>query len=160
MSRFCFNALHNLFRKQTVFLVCWVGIKVMKVEEESGNGKEQTPEVLGAENKKNESNSDQLTKPLPSAQVGTDGVDQQVNRKLSLLLQQWYANKIRRYWDGISKLVALLYILQWSVAVDKTLLFSLTGIIFPLDLGEPWNYVDIRDILQKCVTETYGRSVW
>ncbi|KAK2574209.1 Zinc finger protein 665 [Acropora cervicornis] len=49
----------------------------MKVEEESGNGKEQTPEVLCAENKKNESNSDQLTKPLPSAQVGTDGVDQQ-----------------------------------------------------------------------------------
>lgn len=69
----------------------------MKVEEESGNGKEQTPEVLVAENRKNESNGDQLTTPLPSAQVSTDGVDQQVNRKLPLLLQQWYANKIRRY---------------------------------------------------------------
>lgn len=73
----------------------------MKVEEESGNGKEQTPEVLGAENKKNESNSDQLTTPLPSAQVSTDGVDQQVNRNLSLLLQQLYSNKIKRYWDEI-----------------------------------------------------------
>lgn len=60
----------------------------MKGEEESGNGKEQTPEVLGAENKKNKSSSDQLTTPQPSAQVSTDGVDQQVYRKLSLLLQK------------------------------------------------------------------------